>query len=272
MRHGVIETHEIHALTGRVRHRGPDGSQYWLNQHATTALGHTRLSVLDLSEAADQPMISTDGRFVIVYNGEIYNFRELAEELSEAGYRFRTSGDTEVILAAYALWGESALPRFNGMWAFAVYDTADRSLFLARDRYGVKPLYCYTDDHQFVFSSEIQAIGSLTGQRCPPRQDFVARVVGFDISAYAEDTTYLQGVMSLLPGTWCRISRNLTVERKQWYTLNRVSVPVTLQDQAIELRRLLEDACRIRLRSDVPVATCLSGALIAEQSFRSSRH
>ena len=206
-------------------------------------------------------MTSPSGRYTIVFNGEVYNFVELSHELQGYGYSFSTSSDTEVILAALEQWGTDALPRFNGMWALAIYDAQDRKLLLARDRYGVKPLYYYHDARQFVFASEIQAIGRFLGRGVSANESFLHRLVAYDISAYGEVDTYLNGVKSLPGGFVATVDNDGQLQTRQWYQLSRVHVASSFRSQAEQLRELLTDACRIRLRSDVPVATCLSGGI-----------
>jgi len=144
----------INRMNAETKHRGPDGSHFWL--HDQVSLGQNRLAIIDVSAASDQPMVSKDGRYILVYNGELYNFKELKKELGEQ--RFKSSGDTEVILEAFITWGKACVEKFNGMFAFAIYDTRKNELFLARDHAGVKPLY-YTIQHgRLIFSSEIKAI------------------------------------------------------------------------------------------------------------------
>src|SRR5690242_16817876 len=150
---------EAAAMAAALHHRGPDDGDVFAE--GPIALSHRRLSIIDLSTAGRQPMHSSDGSLVIVYNGEIYNYLELREELRRAGHLFRTDTDTEVILEAYRCWGAECVSRFNGMWAFAIYDRRRREVFLSRDRFGIKPLY-YTDDKdRFAFASEIKALLSV---------------------------------------------------------------------------------------------------------------
>ena len=146
------------AFTGSVKHRGPDGEGFYLDEKAALGLGHRRLAILDLSERGAQPMSYGDGRYWITHNGEIYNFLELREQLENQGYRFRTETDTEVIAAAYDCWGPDCLLRFNGMWAFALWDKQERILFLARDRFGVKPLYYLSEPGRVAFASENEGV------------------------------------------------------------------------------------------------------------------
>jgi asparagine synthase (glutamine-hydrolysing) len=146
-RGNAVEPAEISRLTNLLAHRGPDGEGTWFNGNRSIAFGHRRLAIIDPGPGGYQPMLSADGRYVIIFNGEIYNFLELRRELKALGALFRTESDTEVILEAWRLWREGMLPRFNGMWALAIFDTETRDLFLARDRFGIKPLlYAVTPD------------------------------------------------------------------------------------------------------------------------------
>ena len=146
----------LRKMTDAIAHRGPDGEGYY-NDRAV-ALGHRRLSIIDLSDNGKQPMLSNGGNYAIVYNGELYNFRELKEELLSLGYHFRSTCDTEVILYSYIEWGKACLDKFNGMFAFAVYDKVKQELFCARDRYGIKPFYYALINSTFIFGSEQKAI------------------------------------------------------------------------------------------------------------------
>ena len=153
-------------MTDILAHRGPDGEGQWVNNVGSVAIGHRRLSIIDLSDAAAQPMqrslfSSIEGeekRYTITYNGEIYNYLELKDELLNHGYRFNSKSDTEVILAAFDCWGEDCLQRFDGMFAFAIWDAKTQILFAARDRFGEKPFYFYYDEVNFIFASEMKAI------------------------------------------------------------------------------------------------------------------
>ena len=149
-------SHEVLTAVKMLHHRGPDDNGVWTNGHGL-GFGHTRLSILDLSSHGHQPMISADGRFVLVYNGEVYNFAEIRETLSSLGYSFNGSGDTEVILASFQEWGDAAVHRFIGMFAIAIYDGKKNDLHLIRDRAGVKPLVYYHKDDLFMFASELKA-------------------------------------------------------------------------------------------------------------------
>ena len=255
-----IEINEIDLITDALTHRGPDGRGIRYNENKSVALGHRRLSILDLSDSASQPMAFEEERYWIVFNGEIFNFIEIRTELNNKGYQFKTESDTEVVLAAYHHWGEDCLNKFNGMWAFAIYDQQDHSLILSRDRYGVKPLYYYFDEEIFYFASEVQAIHKVLGKQHPLNEKVISETARGSFNSHGTNLTYLESVYSLTGG------HNLFIKNKKisvnvWYELKKISVPTNFDEQAVQLRNLIIDACNIRMRSDVPVATCLSGGL-----------
>lgn len=287
-----IDVGTLGTVSRILRHRGPDDEGYLLYRpgdlrgpralggpdsasaltlapiasaayDATTALVHRRLSIIDLSPAGHQPMVSADGRYWIVYNGEIYNYVELRAELEAQGASFRSDSDTEVLLAAYGAWGERALPRLVGMFAFAILDVIRDSLFLARDPLGIKPLYYAAVDGQFAFASEIKGLLALP---------FVTRR-GAAAQAYqflrfgersADGSTPFANVRSL-PAAHCMDvalrSAVGAVPRQYWSVRTTSRRNVTAADAAAELRHLLEESVRLHLRSDVPVGACLSGGL-----------
>lgn len=253
----LVETGEICRFVDYLHHRGPDGQGVWVSPEHDVGLGHARLSILDLSVEAGQPMVSGHGGHVIVFNGEIYNFVELARELREHGYEFRTQSDTEVLLHGWDCWGMTMFSRINGMWALAIYDVESGETLLCRDRFGVKPLYYHTVGGRFLFASEIQSIDRFTDGRLEVDYGFYAGLKQLEVG----EGTHLVGVKALLPGSYLKVTRSGTVEGGRWYGLSRVEVPSSFPEQVEGLRELVIDACRIRLRSDVPVATCLSGGL-----------
>jgi asparagine synthase (glutamine-hydrolysing) len=255
-----ISEASINKLTDAVAHRGPDGRGIWFNQTQTVALGQRRLSILDLSEAGKQPMPDQTGRYWITFNGEIYNFLEIRAELIAKGYQFHSESDTEVILAAYQAWGQAMLHKFNGMWAFAIYDTQQDELFVARDRFGVKPLYYYLADKILVFASEIQAIHKIIGKNHELNLLVVNDLLRGKSAFHGTTQTYLKDVLSL-GGGQSFLVKNGNLQVQTWYHLPLVQPPKTLAAQAEILRELCIDACKLRLRSDVPIGTCLSGGL-----------
>lgn len=232
-------------------------------------LGHRRLSILDLSPLGHQPMCTQDGRYWIVFNGEVYNYVELRAELENLGHSFISRTDTEVILAAYAQWGEGCLARFNGMWAFAIYDSKARTLFLARDRFGVKPLYYWTSpEGQFAFASEIKQFTVLPGWRAIMNGQRAYDYLVFGITDHTEETMF-SGVFQLRPGHCVTlavddanaVSPGTPLSTHAWYELRPRAFAGSFDDAAREFRLLLEQSIALRLRADVPVGSCLSGGL-----------
>jgi asparagine synthase (glutamine-hydrolysing) len=248
----------IKRFIGALAHRGPDGEGVLSDDEGRLTLAHRRLAILDLSAAGDQPMRSLSGRYDITYNGEVYNFIELRAELERHGFRFRSDSDTEVVLAAFERWGPDSLLRFNGMWSFAIWDRRRRALFLSRDRFGVKPLYVLVGARRFAFASELKAFLYLDGfDPVADTRTFEARLAG-----NFSEHVLLRGVESVPPGHCLEVTAEGTRGWQWWNTLDHlVSVPRDIATQAEEFRDLLFDACRLRVRSDVPAATSLSGGL-----------
>jgi asparagine synthase (glutamine-hydrolysing) len=241
------------------RHRGPDGRGAWSADGA--ALGHCRLKILDLSDAGRQPMSTPDGRYTIVYNGEVYNYPALREELS--GIRFRTQTDTEVVLQAYARWGPACFERFVGMFALAIWDAHARELICARDRLGIKPLYYAELGAGLAVASEVRALLAAGVPRAAnPRAlyDFLAR----DYYEHT-DETFFAGIRKLPPGTWAAVrDGRIGAPRRYWdlaEEAGRIAVSPRADDREAELLSRYEDAVRLHLRSDVPVGIALSGGL-----------
>ncbi len=252
-----VEKSSIDGMLKKIKHRGPDDEDVFLE--GNVGFGFVRLSIIDLSSAGRQPMHSADGRYVIVFNGEIYNYIELREELEKEGVIFKTKTDTEVLLNAYIKWGEVCLHKFNGMWAFAVYDKETKKIFAARDRFGVKPFYYYRTQNQLVFCSEIPPLLPFIGEK--PKPDY--RVI-FDFLVFnrtdQNENTFFESVKKLQHGHCIRIENNV-VEIKRWYDLRAKVKKETGFKSGIEFKTCLEDAIKIRLRSDVPVGVCLSGGI-----------
>lgn len=248
--------------TNALAHRGPNGAGTWFSECKRVALGHRRLSVLDLTDRASQPMQSHDGRYTIVFNGELYNFAELRRELESAGQRFVSTGDTEVVLAAYATWGEDCLQRFNGMFAFAIHDrgtaTNPASLFFARDRAGEKPFYYAISSDRFDFASELKALPH-------GRQVNIQALNHYLSLGYVPAGMCLfDGVHKLPPAHCGRLdlqTRRLTTHRYWALPANQPGAVVDGHALADEAGAILEDSVRLRLVADVPVGVLLSGGL-----------
>ena len=246
-------------------HRGPDGFGNWISKDRRICLGHRRLSILDLSDAGAQPMVDTTGRFVLTYNGEIYNYLELRAELEKLGVIFRSRTDTEVVLEAYKHWGEACLDRFNGMFAFALYDQPRGKLFCARDRYGEKPFLFTTRGDKFAFASEYKALLLL---------DWVSAeynhltLIQFSYQQGAQldgkRQTVFNDIQQLLPGESMSLDiRTLNCRIRQYWEvqLDPLLASITDAEAQERFRELVVDSVKLRMRSDVPVGSCLSGGL-----------
>lgn len=244
-----------------LHHRGPDDGGFLLD--GAVALAHRRLSIIDLTEGGHQPMLTADRRHAIVFNGEIYNFVELREELVSLGCRFLTQSDTEVILHAYRVWGRACVERFNGMWAFALLDRASGEVFLSRDRFGIKPLYYVHDERRFAFASEIK--GLLAG--LPElRRASDAMVHHFMPSGALDDgeETFFEGVRSLpaAHNMVLRLDGFQAPTRRYWDVDREAFAKRWIDGDPVErLRGLLDSSVALHMRSDVPVGTCLSGGV-----------
>ena len=290
-----VDLAALRTSTDRLRHRGPDDEGYLLagpqgglvasfggadtderlglpsldeahGERFSLAFGFRRLAILDLSPAGHQPMADASGRYWIVFNGEIYNYLELRTELQQLGHTFRSGGDTEVILAAYAQWGAACLERFNGMWAFAIWDSECRELFLARDRFGIKPLYYVAARRTFAFASEIKALVGRHAHPFAPEPYAVYRFLDDGrLPGPQSGATFFKGVRSLPPGHFMHVSGAGSSAPQRYYD-------VVLADHAgnggdapdallAAYRDLFIDAVRLELRSDVAVGTCLSGGI-----------
>ncbi len=242
-------------------HRGPDSDGTWTD--GPVGFSHRRLAIIDLSTAGHQPMANETGDVIIVYNGELYNFKTLRTELQAAGHRFRSQSDTEVIIHAYEEWGEACLDRFNGHFAFTIWDGRKKRLFLARDRFGVKPLYYFNDGAKFLFGSEIKAILAYPGVRravCYP-----ALSEYFKFQNILTDLTLFEGVKLLPAG--CYITLDLNTDRpptqhRYWdYQFATKPLDITAEEASEELYRLFTQAVTRQLMSDVPLGCYLSGGM-----------
>ncbi len=243
-------------MTALLTHRGPDDEGMYAE--GGFAVGFRRLAILDLAPSGHQPMLSADGRHVIVFNGEIYNYVELRDELTVLGHVFRSSGDTEVLLTAYREWGEQCLERLNGMWAFLIYDRVSRHLFGARDRFGVKPLYVYRDARFLMFASEIKAIRDSGAARLLPEWQTIAHFLLDDQLEDCERTFYT-GVEQVAAGTAFEADPDGCMRGWRYWSLPPVDGS---ESHPVETyREVFDDAVRLRMRSDVSVGVQLSGGL-----------
>ena len=243
--------------------RAPLRADEAFDAHCWT-IGHRRLSILDLSAAGHQPMVGDGGRLWIAFNGEVYNFVELRHELEASGARFSTGTDTEVLLAAYARWGTHCFERLRGMWALAIVDAASGELVLARDPYGIKPLYLCSGDGWMAFASEIKAFTVLDGWSAKARLDGIADFLLYEQSDHREESLF-EGVHQLSPGCLMRLplrgdpARQAASRPEQWYSLTQAVASRVGAD--VDIRGIVDESVRLHLRADVPIGSCLSGGI-----------
>ena len=254
-----------------IKHRGPDYSDTWVSDTGDYFCGHNRLSIVDLKASGNQPFFSKCKRWIFVYNGEIYNFKELRRSLEKKGVNFVSDSDTEVLFKGLIEFGEKFLSHCNGMFSFALFDQNNNHLTLGRDRFGKKPLFYISIESGYVFASEMKALY--------PYKKFV--VPNVEISKFFKNpfdyetssSTCIEGIYSVKPGTILKLQGNTVLENRWWNTLNSlVEVPNKYEDQVDEFRNLFLDAIKIRMRSDVPIGTALSGGLDSSAVFCSMLH
>lgn len=252
----------IDKMTDVISHRGPDGKGLWVE--GNVGFGHRRLSIIDLSSEGHQPMTSFDQRYIITYNGEIYNFKELRSELVKRGYYFRSKTDTEVVLYALSEWGTNAVEMFNGMFAFALWDRRDRQLLLARDRYGIKPLYFCLNDKFLLFGSEQKAI--LEEKNFDRKINKRALLEYFTFQNIFTDQTLLDGISIIPPGHYATIKigagEKVLSKTRYWdFHFKEPNSPCDEHAYTEELKRLFKQAVNRQLVSDVEIGSYLSGGI-----------
>lgn len=254
----------LRKMTDAIAHRGPDGEGFYIDSFV--GLGHRRLAIIDLSPLGHQPMMSANGECSISYNGEIYNFQELRLELEAKGYAFRSRTDTEVVLNAYMEWGPECLRRFNGMFTFSIWDKRKQELFLARDRYGIKPLYYYMKSNVFLFASEQKAL--ITHPAFCSELDFEALVEYFTFQNIFTDKTFLKGVKLFPAGCWAKVPLGkvpsddfLSFDRYWDFEFCEPDSAGDEQEYIEELDRLFQQAVGRQLVSDVEIGAYLSGGM-----------
>ena len=263
---GILGNHwsngQLNAMLAAQYHRGPDAEGIFISEDHFAGLAHNRLSIIDLSTEAKQPMQDATGRFLIVFNGEVYNYLELKGMLAPE-FSFKTKTDTEVILYAYIKWGKACLDKFIGMFAIAIWDNKEKTLWVARDRFGVKPLYyAFDSDKNFYFASEIKALHAAGIPKISNRSAWAA-YLGYGRYDHSENT-FWKGVTKLMPGS-ALILKNDALNITKWYNLpDKTGLDFdnrSIEDVEEEYLALLEDSIRLRFRSDVPIGINLSGGL-----------
>jgi asparagine synthase (glutamine-hydrolysing) len=249
-----VDAVQIETMLGKIKHRGPDAEGVFFRDNV--GFGHVRLSIIDLSAAGHQPMFSNDSRYLIIFNGEIYNYIELKNEL-EHKYTFRTKADTEVLLASYIIWGENCLSKLNGDFSFVIYDIQEKIVFGSRDRFGIKPFYYYHDQERFIFASEIKAILPLL-KSVEPNNRSIFDYLLFNRCDQSNET-FFHSIFKL-PHGHCFTIKQGKFRMRRWYHLSdniQYPTPLSTEMYREELRR----SVKLRLRSDVPIGVCLSGGM-----------
>ena len=279
----------IKKMSEKLYNRGPDdlGFAGWSNgtsvkntknpeilSHCQLLLTHRRLSILDLSQAGCQPMTTEDGRYTIIFNGEIYNYKEIRQELEALGYHFKSHSDTEVLLLAYAHWGTKVLNRLVGMFAFAILDTERRQLFLARDFFGIKPLYYFQNNNQFAFASEIKALLTISKEKPQANLQRLYDYLNSGLTDHGNETMFA-GVHQIPAAHYLELSldypENSKLVRYWNIELNRY-LPLSYKEATEQLRELFLDSIRLHLRSDVPVGAALSGGIDSSSIVSAMRY
>ena len=255
-----INQEEIKAMTDIISHRGPDGEGFYFNENF--AFGHRRLAIIDLSDHGKQPMHYSD-RYVITFNGEIYNYIELREQLISEGYSFNTNSDTEVLLASYDFWKEKCLEKLNGMWSFAIFDKEKSVIFCARDRFGIKPFYYTQIKEKFCFGSEIKEFTTVDGWRAFLNRKIAVDYLSSGISDHSPETMF-EGVYQLMGGHYLLFDlKENKYHIKKYYDIQSALIKdeEPMNKAKEKFRNLLKQSIKLRLRSDVKIGTCLSGGL-----------
>ena len=271
-----VDQSTVKRMMRAMKHRGPDDEGTFLDKNI--GLGFVRLSIIDLTENGHQPMRDSSGQYIIIYNGEIYNYVEIKSELVKKGYSFNSTTDTEVVLKSYIEWGEDCLDHFNGMWSFCIYDLKKEFIFISRDRYGIKPLYYFYDDNRFIFASEIGSILKAVNSKLSPNREAIYNYLVFNRTDY-DNSTFFNKINKFEAGCCAKIFLNnehihkkITSEReykriskfffiRKWYDLKKRANKAEPFQNSDEYKNLLFSSIDLRLRSDVPVGVSLSGGL-----------
>ncbi len=279
---GILSQNKEHVSKERLKqmanvmqHRGPDGEGQWINKSGHVGFGHRRLSILDLSENAAQPFHYLN-RYTIIHNGEIYNYIEIKNELIKLGYSFKSGSDTEVITAAYDLYKNDCVKKFDGMFAFAIWDEKEQILFAARDRFGEKPFYYFETENQFIFASEIKALWAAgIPRKAEDKMLLNYLTLGYVQNAADKELTFFENIFSLPPAHFLSssIKKTVSIVQAYWNLDKEYKIAISEADAIEKFEDLFSASVKRRLRSDVPVGTSLSGGLdsssIVQQLFES---
>ncbi|WP_026503799.1 asparagine synthase (glutamine-hydrolyzing) [Butyrivibrio sp. NC3005] len=254
---------KLKIMTDLLAHRGPDAEGQWCD--GLVGLGHRRLSIIDLNEQSNQPMLSHDGRFVITYNGEVYNYKELRVELEEHGAVFNTESDTEVIIESYRYWGRNAFNKLNGMWAFCLYDVEKKELVLCRDRFGIKPLFYIDREDVFAFSSEAKAILGLLPDEKIPNETCIYRYLAGTLNEDVDEKSFYKNIKIFPAAHYMTIdAQNGESSIKPYWEVDEKKFRhkwIKGKNPIKTFKKLFENSVELRLRADVEVGACLSGGI-----------
>jgi asparagine synthase (glutamine-hydrolysing) len=259
----------LEKMLASIAHRGPDARGKWNEENIF--LGQNRLSIIDLTVASNQPFFYED--FVITYNGEVYNYIEVREELIKRGYKFHTEGDTEVICAAYKEYGERCVEHFMGMWAFALWDKKEKKLFCSRDRFGIKPFYYFSNTRNFYFASEYKALKQTPSFPTEINTEQIQRALALNLVVFKEET-FFKNVFILEPSHNLVFDKN-GLRKYRYWDINlskKNSSSLSFDEKKERFYKLFEQSVKQHSRSDVPTGTCLSGGLRQQRYFKHVRH
>lgn len=253
----------IRRMTDNLRHRGPDGEGFYFDTQV--AFGHRRLAIIDLSENGKQPMKNEEGSIWMVFNGEIYNYKELKKDLINKGHEFKSETDCEIVIHAYEEYGTKCVCKFNGMWAFAIWDERNQKIFASRDRFGIKPFYYYLDKNRFLFASEIKALLTDKAIKRSPNDKVIFTYLAYEDHDYIDynEETFFLGIKRLPPAHSIVVDTFGKVEISRFWDLDPSVNQNHISDNEASSRfyELFRDSVNLRLQSDVPVGTCLSGGI-----------
>lgn len=258
-----IAPFHLQKMTDALAHRGPDGEGHWVSTNGNVHLGHRRLSIIDLSDKASQPM-PYGNRYQIIHNGEIYNYEEIRTYLQQKGYSFNSKSDTEVIVAAYDYWKEKCLQKFDGMFAFAIWDNQTQQLFAARDRFGEKPFYYYEDEEHFIFASEMKALWAIGIEKNIDKKMMLNYLtLGHVQNCVDKEQTFFESIYSLPPAHYLKYnSAEHSLKVTPYWRINKeTEIEISETDAIEKFTELFNISIKRRLRTDVPIGSCLSGGL-----------
>lgn len=264
---GVVDFRTKSSITSKILqkmgneiiHRGPDAGSTWMSENRKCGFSHRRLSIIDLSDAGIQPMSTSDGQYTIVFNGEIYNFQVIKDELESKGLRFISGSDTEVLIEGYKYYGKEIIDKLVGMWAFAIWDSEKNELFACRDRIGVKPFYYYYQDGLFIFASEIKSI--LTHPEVSRELNYKELPNYLTYAMSSKKESLFAGIKKLESGSLITLNKSGIDWRKYWTPLTKINNNISFEDAGQETVRLLREAVKSRMISDVPFGVFLSGGI-----------